>query len=152
MTDRIDGFEDYQYPYSEAEIYQYLERIGFPKDVSVPSFSADVLRDEVGSTGGWKFDIQGGRNLDILRTLQACHLCTVPFESLALHYAKHPQISIDARDVYEKLVTRRRGGYCMEQNTLLYHILKALGFSVYCAGARSRTRVAGQPTGPFPGW
>ena len=40
----------------------------------------------------------------------------------------------------------------MEQNTLLYHVLKAMGFAVYCAGARSRNRIAGQPIGPFTGW
>jgi len=39
------------------------------------------------------------------------------------------KISMDSSDVYDKLVTQGRGGYCFEQNTLLQSALTELGFS-----------------------
>jgi hypothetical protein len=38
------------------------------------------------------------------------------------------KISMDLPSVFDKLVTRERGGYCFEQNTLLAAALTTMGF------------------------
>ena len=40
------------------------------------------------------------------------------------------QISLSASDIFTKLVTNNRGGYCFEQNTLLKLALEHIGFDV----------------------
>lgn len=46
-------------------------------------------------------------------------------------------VSTELGKVFEKLVRQPRGGYCFEQNTLFLAVLRALGFEVYPAAARS---------------
>ncbi|THX07287.1 cysteine proteinase [Aureobasidium pullulans] len=74
--------------------------------------------------------------LTFLSALQLHQICAIPFENLSLHYSHNLSISTSATDVYHKLVERKRGGYCMENTTLLYHILLTLGFTVYATGGR----------------
>ncbi|THY30059.1 cysteine proteinase [Aureobasidium pullulans] len=74
--------------------------------------------------------------LTFLSALQLHQICSVPFENLSLHYSPNPSISTSPTDVYHKLVSRNRGGYCMENTTLLYHTLLTLGFTVYATGGR----------------
>jgi N-hydroxyarylamine O-acetyltransferase len=45
-------------------------------------------------------------------------------------------VRLDAAALEGKLVRSARGGYCYEQNLLLMHVLKALGFGVRGLGAR----------------
>lgn len=87
-------------------------------------------------------------DVDLLSSIQAHHLCRIPYENLALHYSPNPSISLDVRDIYQKFVERHRGGYCMENNIFLHHILRALGFQVYMTGAR----LFRQEDNPNPGW
>jgi N-hydroxyarylamine O-acetyltransferase len=47
---------------------------------------------------------------EALRELQVAHLLTVPFENLSIH-AKEP-IVLDDNALFEKIVRRRRGGFC----------------------------------------
>ncbi len=47
-------------------------------------------------------------------------------------------ISLELDAIADKLVTRRRGGYCFEQNTLLLHVLTTLGFDAHAISARVR--------------
>lgn len=47
-----------------------------------------------------------------------------------------------------KLVQGRRGGYCFEHNTLLLHVLEALGFDVTVLSARGRYQVPPQVRRP----
>ena len=63
-----------------------------------------------------------------LRDLQIAHLLTVPFENLSIH-AKQP-IVLDDEALFEKIVKRRRGGFCYEANGLFAALLRALGFNV----------------------
>jgi N-hydroxyarylamine O-acetyltransferase len=65
---------------------------------------------------------------ETLRKLQAAHLLTVPFENLSIH-AKQP-IVLDDHALFEKIVRRRRGGFCYEANGLFAALLRALGFNV----------------------
>lgn len=72
---------------------------------------------------------------ETLRNLQVAHLLTVPFENLSIH-AGEP-IVLDDTALFEKIVTRRRGGFCYELNGLFAALLRALGFdaSMLSAGA-----------------
>ncbi|HEX9941349.1 MAG TPA: arylamine N-acetyltransferase [Thermoanaerobaculia bacterium] len=65
---------------------------------------------------------------ETLRALQVAHLQTVPFENLSIH-AGQP-IVLDDESLFEKVVVRRRGGFCYELNGLFAALLRALGFQV----------------------
>jgi len=65
---------------------------------------------------------------ETLRELQVSHLLTVPFENLSIH-ARQP-IALDDNALFEKIVKRRRGGFCYEANGLFAALLRALGFDV----------------------
>jgi N-hydroxyarylamine O-acetyltransferase len=65
---------------------------------------------------------------DTLRRLQVAHLLTVPFENLSIH-SKEPIVLEDSY-LFEKIVARRRGGFCYELNGLFAWLLRALGYDV----------------------
>lgn len=65
---------------------------------------------------------------ETLRALQVAHLKTVPFENLSIH-ANEP-IVLEDHALFDKIVLRRRGGYCYEANGLFAALLRALGFEV----------------------
>jgi N-hydroxyarylamine O-acetyltransferase len=48
------------------------------------------------------------------------------------------RIHLDPAALYDKLVLKRRGGYCFEQNGLFLHVLQTLGFQVAPLSARVR--------------
>ena len=63
------------------------------------------------------------------------HLETVPFENLDC-WGKGAPLSNDPEVLFEKIVTRRRGGICFELNGLLFELLRALGYSCYPVAVR----------------
>jgi arylamine N-acetyltransferase len=68
-------------------------------------------------------------NLDVLQDLVTTHTRTIPFENL------DPVLGIPVGDLSpealtDKLVHRRRGGYCYEQNGLMGYVLAEIGFRV----------------------
>jgi len=65
---------------------------------------------------------------ETLRALQVAHLQAVPFENLSIH-AGQPIVLTDGA-LFEKIVQRRRGGFCYELNGLFAALLRALGFKV----------------------
>ena len=65
---------------------------------------------------------------EALRALQVAHLQTVPFENLSIH--AHQPIVLDNDSLFDKVVKRRRGGFCYELNGLFAALLRALGFRV----------------------
>jgi len=71
---------------------------------------------------------------ETLGELQVAHLLTVPFENLSIH-AGQP-IVLDDNALFEKIVIRRRGGFCYEANGLFAALLRALGFNVKMLSAR----------------
>ena len=75
--------------------------------------------------------------LPTLRALQGAHLAAIPFENLDVQLGR--SIRLDLPALQDKLVARRRGGYCFEQNTLFLHALRAIGFDVVACEARVRT-------------
>jgi len=74
--------------------------------------------------------------LDTLCALHFAHATTIPFENLDIQMGL--PIHLDLASLQEKLVLRRRGGYCFEHNTLFLAALKDLGFDVVPCEARVR--------------
>ena len=73
-------------------------------------------------------------DLALLRDLQLAHLLAVPFENLSI--ARHEPIILDETLLYDKIVARRRGGFCYELNGLFAALLHALGYRVTLLSAR----------------
>jgi arylamine N-acetyltransferase len=68
-------------------------------------------------------------NLELLQDLMAAHTRAIPFENL------DPLLGVPVADLgpealSDKLIHRRRGGYCYEQNGLMGYVLAELGFRV----------------------
>ncbi|HSF96377.1 MAG TPA: arylamine N-acetyltransferase [Thermohalobaculum sp.] len=66
--------------------------------------------------------------LDCLKSVHRAHALSVPYENLDIQLGRPVWCDIDR--IVEKIVTRRRGGWCYEMNTLLAHGLMAIGFDV----------------------
>jgi N-hydroxyarylamine O-acetyltransferase len=95
-------------PMEEAQVNAYLARIGVDRPV--------------------------GTDAEALRRLQLNHLLAVPFENLSIQLGE--RIQLDEAALLDKLVTRRRGGFCYELNGAFAALLSALGFAVSLLGAR----------------
>ena len=63
------------------------------------------------------------------------HQCHVPFDNLDVS-EKGLTPSLAVVDLFDKIVVRKRGGYCFELNALFGALLKALGFDVRPCMAR----------------
>src|SRR5215211_1320238 len=63
-----------------------------------------------------------------LRDLHRAHLLAVPFENLDIHLGR--PILLDQDALFDKIVRRRRGGFCYELNGLFALLLRELGFDV----------------------
>ncbi|MCI8993509.1 MAG: arylamine N-acetyltransferase [Eubacterium sp.] len=88
---------------SATELSAYLNRIGYTGDAT-PS-------------------------KETLNTLIYLHQCAVPFETLDSHDF-HIEADLNQDALFDKIVTRRRGGYCLELNGLFYILLRTIGFDV----------------------
>ena len=80
-------------------------------------------------------------HFEMLRQLHLAHLMHVPFENLSIH--SHEPIVLNDSALFEKIVTRRRGGFCYELNGLFAGLLRELGFEVAMLSAQ----VAGSQNG-----
>jgi N-hydroxyarylamine O-acetyltransferase len=67
-------------------------------------------------------------SLATLRRLHEAHMLAVPFENLSIHYGQ--PIILETAALYDKIVQRRRGGFCYELNGLFAWLLRQLGFDV----------------------
>ena len=83
-----------------------------------------------------RIDYKGDRapTLETLQAIHQKHAATIPFENLnpLLRWA----VKLDIGSLQQKIIREHRGGYCFEQNILLSHMLKALGFKVTWLAAR----------------
>lgn len=84
----------------------------------------------LGHTGGMK------RDLDTLRALHREHVAAIPFENLEMMLGR--AVPLDLLALQDKLLHRRRGGYCYEQNLLFAAALERIGFDVTGLAARVR--------------
>ncbi len=104
----------------DLTVRRYLERIGAP--------------------------MPGEPTIEVLRDLHLRHLRTVPFENLSIHLGE--PIVLDEAALVDKIIDRRRGGFCYELNGLFAGLLRALGFRVSLLSARVHTP-DGEFTHPF---
>ncbi len=72
--------------------------------------------------------------LDTLRRLHYAHLLAVPFENLDVNLGV--PIVLEEERLFDKIVTRERGGFCYELNGLFAWLLRELGFQVSLLSAR----------------
>ncbi|KAJ3017563.1 N-terminal acetyltransferase [Thoreauomyces humboldtii] len=109
--------------------------------MSVPAFTraqltAYLSRVGLSPTGNFAPD------LSTLRRFQSAQLQAVPYENLSVHWRPEaavrdslPPCGLSPDQVYEKMVLKPRGGYCLEVNMLLAYALRAVGFTVdLCTG------------------
>lgn len=102
-------YEDLYFTLTEEHIQAYADRIG----ISLP------IRPDV-------------KHLD---QIIYQHQCRIPFENLDVFDRKiTPSLNVYA--LYDKIVTRKRGGYCFELNALLCHFLRAAGYEAYACSCR----------------
>ncbi len=73
--------------------------------------------------------------IETLRELHRAHLLGVPFENLDIHWRR--RIVLDEDGLFDKIVNRRRGGFCFELNGLFAALLRELGFQVTLLSART---------------
>ncbi|HXC54014.1 MAG TPA: arylamine N-acetyltransferase [Rhizomicrobium sp.] len=66
--------------------------------------------------------------LEGLRTLHRAHLTAIPYENFDVQLGRPVAIELPA--IYDKIVLRRRGGWCYEMNGMLGWALGELGFRV----------------------
>jgi arylamine N-acetyltransferase len=83
---------------------------------------------------------------DTLHALVAAHNQSIPFENLD-PLLGIPVDDLSADELTDKLVRRRRGGYCYEHNGLMGYVLAELGFGVERLSGRV---VWMNPDGPLP--
>src|SRR3954453_19750282 len=83
-------------------------------------------------------DARPPATLDGLARLTLAHLYTVPFENLDIPAGR--PIELELPLLFDKVVTRHRGGFCYELNSLYGWLLQELGFAVTILAARSTTK------------
>ncbi|WP_328468065.1 arylamine N-acetyltransferase [Actinoplanes sp. NBC_00393] len=69
-----------------------------------------------------------------LRELHRAHQNAVPFENLSIHLGERIKLGTD--ELFDKIVRRRRGGFCYELNGLFAILLEQLGYRVERLAAR----------------
>jgi N-hydroxyarylamine O-acetyltransferase len=82
----------------------------------------DRYRQRFGYSGALRPD------LPTLRALHVAHLLAVPFENLDIHLGR--PIVLDEQSLFDKIVRKRRGGFCYELNGLFAGLLRQIGFPV----------------------
>ncbi len=102
--------------------------------MSTPGFELDAYLARIGYAG------PRTPTLETLHAIALHHTTSIPFENLDVLLGR--PISLTPEALMAKLVHRRRGGYCFEQNNLLLLALRALGYRAMLLGARVR--------GPIP--
>jgi N-hydroxyarylamine O-acetyltransferase len=81
-----------------------------------------------------KFSGRCSRDFETLRQLHLTHLLNVPFENLSIHAGQ--AITLDDDALFEKIVSRRRGGFCYELNGSFAALLRRIGFDVAMLSAQ----------------
>lgn len=72
--------------------------------------------------------ITAAMDVDFLNQLQSKHIARYSFNSLAVVLGH--DISLEVEAIFNKIVEKKRGGYCFEHNKLVLTVLKEIGFDV----------------------
>jgi N-hydroxyarylamine O-acetyltransferase len=89
-------------PWTNLDLASYLRRIGYEGRVAP--------------------------DLATLRRVQRRHLMSIPYENLDVQLGR--PVGFEIARIFDKLVGRRRGGWCYEMNGLLEWALRQIGFDV----------------------
>jgi N-hydroxyarylamine O-acetyltransferase len=73
-------------------------------------------------------------SLALLTRMTRRHVATLAFGSIGPRLGD--DLPLDAESLLDRIVVRRRGGYCFEQNGLLFEVLQELGFDARIQLAR----------------
>ncbi|XP_071612718.1 arylamine N-acetyltransferase, liver isozyme-like [Heliangelus exortis] len=74
-------------------------------------------------------------DLQTLTDIFQHHIQAIPFENLSMHCGE--TIELDLQATYNKIVRKKRGGWCLEINHLLFWALQELGYEVCILGGKS---------------
>ena len=74
-------------------------------------------------------------DIETLNALVLAHQRSVPFENLDIYDAQ-ADIDLGIPALYDKIVHRRRGGYCFELNAAFEALLSSLGYDCYAVEIR----------------
>lgn len=101
------------------------------------NYTYTVLTEKQAENYLYRINFKGISNnsLECLNQLIYCHHTSVPFENLDVYYQKLP-LSLEINDLFDKIVTRKRGGYCFEMNGLFICLLRTLGFNAWSCMCR----------------
>lgn len=69
----------------------------------------------------------GPADSESLRRIHSAHLMRVPFENLSIHRGE--KILLDKEKLFDKIILRKRGGFCYELNYLFRTLLLSLGYN-----------------------
>lgn len=100
-------------------------------------FDLDTYLERIGFSGG--VDVSE----ETLIRLHHAHYHAIPFENFDVLLGRG--IDLDPGAVFDKLVHRKRGGYCFELNGLFLQALQTLGFEARALLAR--VHLTGTPSG-----
>ncbi len=81
---------------------------------------------------GWSDPVPA--TLHTIAGLLHAHMTSIPFENLDVLMGRPPSLDLPA--LQDKLVDRKRGGYCFEHSTLFHAVLEGLSFAVTRHSAR----------------
>ncbi|KPI83444.1 N-hydroxyarylamine O-acetyltransferase [Leptomonas seymouri] len=111
----------------------YYERIGATKTL-LPLVTANAS------------PTPGALGVDFLRNLMLAHLSAIPFENVDAVLGR--PISTHLSHICDKLIYAKRGGYCVEHNSLLRAVMVDAGFThIRTLGARPVIFDESAPTG-----
>jgi len=91
------------------------------EDLINRELSADRYLERIGYSGPLAL------NEKVLFDIHEAHSFSVPYENLEI-MARKP-LSLAVESLYDKIVARRRGGYCFELNGIFSWLLNRLGFA-----------------------
>ena len=80
-------------------------------------------------------------DLETLRAIHRAHVESIPYENLDVQFGVKVSRAVPA--IFDKIVRRRRGGWCYEMNGLLSWALEEIGFSVKRLAGGVRREVVG---------
>ncbi|RMZ77289.1 hypothetical protein DV737_g4460, partial [Chaetothyriales sp. CBS 132003] len=106
--------------YTDEQLDRFLGKLASKPRLTLASSKQEIQRDPVKA----------------LKKLQRLVAAFVPWTSVSLHYSTHHTLSLDPNLLYHKIVERQLGGYCMENNTFMFTVLRSLGYDCYITGAR----------------
>jgi N-hydroxyarylamine O-acetyltransferase len=90
--------------------------------------NAAAYLDRIGYRGGT------APTAETLTSLHRAHMLSVPFENLDIPLGRTIELALER--FFDKIVARRRGGFCYELNGLFGWLLAELGFPVVSLSAR----------------